>query len=120
MKKRFVAGLLVISMLVVSCSTTATFSATKTPVEVYVDGQHIGRTPNASISLSNGVWNEPYCYFIEDDGRRGTCTIQKEIKVAPLIIGIFILVPLLWVYGPKSGQVVFNLPEPKDKESEAK
>ena len=120
MKKRFVAGLLVLSMLVASCSTTASFTATKAPVEVYVDGQHVGRTPNAQIELSNGVWNEPYCYFIEDDGRRGTCSIQKEIKVAPLIIGLFILPVLLWCYGPKSSQVVFNLPEPKDKEREAK
>ena len=118
MKKRFVAGLLVLSMLVASCSTTASFTATKAPVEVYVDGQHVGRTPNAQIELSNGVWNEPYCYFIEDDGRRGTCSIQKEIKVAPLIIGLFILPVLLWCYGPKSSQVVFNLPEPKDKELE--
>ena len=108
MKNKIVGALLILAMTVVACSTTTRFNS-QYPVDVYVDGQFIGKTPNASVSLSDAVWGSPSCYFVEEDGRQGTCRIEREAKVGAIIGGFFLWPIWLWAYGPKSEQRIQNL-----------
>ncbi|GEM_PF-5007007 len=108
MKKRLYAFVAMLAFFVAACSTTTHFSS-QYPVDVYVDGQFIGKTPNASVSLSDGVWGDPSCYFIEADGQRGTCYIAREAKIGAIIGGFFLWPIWLWTYGPKTQQFIQNL-----------
>lgn len=91
-----------------SCSTTTHFSS-QSPVDVYVDGQFIGRTPNASVSLSDAVWGSPSCYYIDANGQQGGCSIEREAKIGAIIGGIFLWPIWLWSYGPKAQQTIHTI-----------
>ncbi len=105
MKNRILASLVILSLLMVSCSTTTHFNSS-TPVDVYVDGQYIGKTPEASVRLSDAVWNDPQCYYVDAFGQQGGCYIEKEVKVGAIIGGIFLWPIFLWAYGPKANQMI--------------
>ena len=105
MKRKSLAVVIGLSAMILSCSTTTHFNST-TPVDVYVDGEYIGRTPNASVSLSDAVWGNPSCYAIDEAGNTYSYNIQREVKVGAVIGGFFLWPIWLWTYGPKPEQMI--------------
>lgn len=93
-------------VMLVSCvtSTLVTFNTSVPGADVYVDGEHIGKTPTEK-KMSNGVWEDAKI-IIKKEGYQDLHTnVQKDIKPVNLIIGLLLWWPsLLWVHGPKSQQ----------------
>lgn len=110
MMKKFVNIIVLLSVLVMSCSTTTSFTVydQQTGNElmdytIQIEGKilHYGET----INLSNAAWKE-YNAIVKKDGYMlKRVNLQKEIKPVPLIVGIlFTIIPLLWCYGPEPNQ----------------
>jgi len=111
MKRLFFTAIGITMILVlIGCSTMMTVNATDahgTPIvgaHVIVDGQHIGQTPGASTSVSNGLWSTTRISVTADGYHPQNFTARRELKVGPLIGGLFVWPFLLWVWGPSSEQ----------------
>jgi hypothetical protein len=105
---KFVSIILLVSVFVMSCSTTTSFHVydqTGNELKNYtiqIEGKtlHYGET----ITLSNAVWKE-YNAIVRNDGYMlKQVSLQKQIKLVPLIFGIFFWIPLLWCEGPEPNQ----------------
>ena len=107
---KFVSIIVLVSVLVMSCSTTTSFAVYDqltgnelTDYTIQIEGRTLryGET----ISLSNAVWKE-YNAIVRKDGYiLKQVNLQKEIKPVPLIVGLFLtIIPLLWCYGPEANQ----------------
>ena len=107
-----VIGILMILVMFGACTTTMHVNAVDIEgnfidgASVLVDGVFIGYTPDASTSVSNAVWDSTEIRVTKDGYRPSVVEANREIKVAPLIAGIFLWVPLLWVWGPRAQQNV--------------
>ena len=78
---------------------------------VLIDGEFIGETPDASTRISNFVLNQTDIRVAKDGYNSRTVEPSKEIKVAPLVLGILgLAIPFLWVWGPKPQQTVVLTP----------
>jgi len=110
MMKKFISVILLVSVLVMSCSTTVKFTVYDevsgnelTDYTIQIEGKtlHYGET----IRLSNAAWREYNAIVRKDGYTLKQVHLKKEIKIAPLVIGyLFILIPLLWCYGPDPNQ----------------
>ena len=110
MHKKTILGLVLgLSFLLMSCSTTTHFTS-NVPVDVYVNGKYVGKTPYASVRLSDGVWGNPSCQAVTSDNQSFPCNIEREAKIGTIIGGLFIWPLLLWTYGPEEQQFI-NIPE---------
>ncbi|MBO5753862.1 MAG: hypothetical protein J6S69_09300 [Proteobacteria bacterium] len=107
--KKILAVVLGLSFLLMSCSTTTHFTS-NVPVDVYVNGTYVGKTPNASISLSDAVWENPTCKAVTSDNQSFPCNIKREPKIPTIIGGIFLWPLWLWAYGPQDQQNI-NIPD---------
>ena len=77
---------------------------------VLIDGEYIGETPDATTQVSNFVGESPEIKVIKNGYNSRSIEPNKELKVPALIAGIFVWVPLLWVWGPKAQQTVVLTP----------
>jgi len=105
MKKKGIIFVLALCSFIVACSTTTHFNSS-VPVDVYVDGKFIGRTPDATVSLSDAVWSNPNCYAVDEAGNRKYYQIRREVKIGAVIGGFFLWPIWLWTYGPASTQYI--------------
>gem|GEM_PF-867734 len=104
LSRLLIAGLLTIALLTGCVSATnVTFESNPPGAAVYVDGRPIGETP-ATERISNGIWSDPAIRMELDGHEPESGSLDKELKVANLIIGIFFWPALLWVYGPDAEQ----------------
>jgi len=117
MKNKVISIVLFVSVIVMSCSTTTSFivydEATGNELKDYTI-QIEGRTlhPGETISLSNAVWKEYNAIVRKDGYRLLRVNLRKEVKPAPLIVGLLItIIPLLWCYGPESNQTFMLVKE---------
>jgi len=110
MIKKFVNIIVLMSVLVIGCSTTTSFNvydqltgSELTDYTIQIEGKtlHYGET----ITLSNAVWKE-YNAIVKKDGYvLKQVNLQKEIKPVPLVVGLLLLwIPILWCYGPEANQ----------------
>ncbi|MGP1455793.1 MAG: PEGA domain-containing protein [Treponema sp.] len=99
--------LLVMVIAMVSSCVTRTnviFNTDVAGADVYVDGEHIGKTP-VTKSLSNAVWEDPDILIKKDGYQDMYLGVKKEVKVVNLVCGLLLWWPsLLWVYGPTAHQ----------------
>jgi len=107
---KFVSITVLVSVLVMSCSTTTSFAVYDlstgnelTDYTIQIEGRTLRY--GDTIALSNAVWKE-YNAIVRKDGYiLKQVNLQKEIKPVPLIVGLlFIIIPLLWCYGPEASQ----------------
>ena len=120
MKKEFCArviGILMILVLFSGCSTLMTVNAVDPvgiPIHqatVLVDGENIGQTPYASTRVSNALWVNPEITVTAEGYHTRKVEAVRELKVAPLIGGLFLWPVILWVWGPRATQNVVLTPE---------
>ncbi|MDR0487028.1 MAG: hypothetical protein LBG91_02150 [Treponema sp.] len=114
---KFVSIVLLVSVLVMSCSTTTSFVVYDqstgnelTDYTIQIEGRILryGET----ITLSNAAWKE-YSAIVRKDGYMlKQVNLQKEIKPVPLIFGLLLtVIPLLWCYGPEPNQTFMLVKE---------
>ncbi len=111
--------LILASLSLTSClSTKVTFNSNVEGADVYVDGEHIGKTP-VTEKIGNGIWNWPDI-TVKKAGYKSIKDVQlkKEVKVPTLVLGILFEYPLLWVYGPCPQQYFVLEEETKQTVSE--
>jgi hypothetical protein len=77
---------------------------------VLIDGEYIGETPEATAIVSNFIAESPEIRVTKDGYNSRSIEPNKEIKIPALIAGVFVWVPLLWVWGPKAQQTVVLTP----------
>jgi len=98
------------------CSTMMTVNAVDQqgmPVQganVMVDGEHIGQTPEATISVSNFVGRTPLISVTAEGFVPRSVEAVRELKVGPLIGGTIVWPLWLWMWGPRSQQNVVLIP----------
>lgn len=104
MKAKYVysaVAVFVLLMFVSSCATTSRIESDPQGAKVYINGDYLGETP-LQETLSNFIGNN-YTIRLEKSGYRTLVRVlDKEGKILEATAGYFLLVPLLWVYGPKS------------------
>jgi hypothetical protein len=106
------------SLLLAGCAMTTQMDVNVTdyrgnPIDgatVLVDGQNIGQSPNASIRVSNQIGSLPVIRVWKDGYNPAQMEAAAEVKVPSAIGGIFLLVPFIWVYGPRANQHVVLTP----------
>jgi hypothetical protein len=75
--------------------------------EVFVNGQLIGKTPNATIEVSSAVWKHYYLKVKCEGYNEIEVEAIKEPKFGMILVGFFLLWFLwLWGYGPKGLQII--------------
>ncbi len=91
---------LVVSTLLIGCSTSVEITSDPSGADVDINGQSYGKTP-AYMTLSDFDFNVYHLTLTKLGYRDKTVTLQNEIKVGPFIGG-FIFWPFwLWCYGPQ-------------------
>jgi hypothetical protein len=71
--------------------------------KVMVNGEVVGTSP-ASIKLTNAIWASQDVKIEKEGYTPYIGSMKKEIKVGPVIGGLFAWPVLLWTYGPKPNQ----------------
>jgi hypothetical protein len=96
--KRTLAMITLIPFLA-ACASATTIRSDPSGAKVYLDGQYIGETPVVHEDMDIAGTNKKV--VLKHDGYRDQVgTIRKEdLKILPLITGLFVVVPLLWVTG---------------------
>jgi PEGA domain len=103
MKTRFpnrIAALVCIIGLVGACSSSTVIRSNPSGARVFLDGAYVGTTPY-TLSDSKIVGSTTQIR-LEYPGLPPTSVAvsrNEDLKVGTLIVGIFLLVPLLWVMG---------------------
>lgn len=115
--KKFVNTIVLVSVLVMSCSTTTSFvvydQTTGNELKDYtIQIEGITLRYGETITLSNAVWKEYNAIVRKDGYMLKQVNLNKEIKPVPLIFGIMLtIVPLLWCYGPEPNQTFMLVKE---------
>jgi len=95
---RATAGVLAVAVLA-GCSSTTTISSRPSGAIVYVDGVRKGPAPvRHSDSAPLGAVKQ---VRLEKEGYRPLTTVirKDELQIGPLIGGILVLVPFIWLMG---------------------
>ena len=97
-------------LLVVGCVSSTLINSVPPGAKVYLDGQYMGVAPVTQKDAA--VLGSSKTVVLKLDGYHDrTGTIRKEeLQVGPLIAGIFLTIPLLWVMGYPA-QYIFELEE---------
>jgi hypothetical protein len=98
MMKRALALLTLVPFLA-ACASATTIRSVPSGAKVYLNGEYVGETPlvheDMEIAGSSKKVKLTHEGYHDQVG-----TIRKEeLKVLPLIIGLCVIVPLLWVTG---------------------
>src|SRR5215471_17174267 len=82
-----------------ACASATTIRSEPSGAKVYLDGQYIGETP--VVHQDQDIAGTDKAVRLTHDGYRDQVgTIRKdELKIMPLVVGLIVLVPLLWVTG---------------------
>lgn len=114
--KKSVCIFILVAIIINNCSTLSTFHTNPPNAKIYINNNPIGNSP-VTYSLDNLIFNN-YAVRIEKEGYNSYYTsLDKEIKVLPLLGGIFLFWPcLLWCYGPKSEYYYSLTPITSDSE----
>jgi hypothetical protein len=98
MMKRTLALLTLIPFLV-ACASATTIRSFPSGAKVFINGEYVGETPLVHEDMDVAGSNKKV-KLTHDGYRDQVGTIRKEeLKVMPLVVGLFIVVPLLWVTG---------------------
>lgn len=82
------------------CSTTTRISSDPEGAHVFINEKSIGKTP-LMVSRSDCVFYSHRIKLKLDGYHSVNSELEKEVKFGACIGGWFLLLPFLWVYGPK-------------------
>ena len=112
--KKAVCVVSIFALLTAGCASSTLINSNPPGAKVYVDGQYLGQAPvtqkdTALLGSSKTVTLKRAGY------KTKIGTIRKEeLKIGPLIAGLLVYVPLLWVTGYPS-QYTFELERDDDQ-----
>ena len=98
--RRALALCCVVGLLLAGCSSSTVIRSNPAGARVFLDGAYVGTTPY-TLSDSKIVGSTTQIR-LEYPGLPPTTVAvsrNEDLKVGTLIVGIFLLVPLLWVMG---------------------
>jgi len=84
---------------VTACASATTIRSFPSGAKVYLNGEYVGETPVVHEDME--IAGSSKKVKLTHDGYHDQVgTIRKEeLKIMPLVVGLFIVVPLLWVTG---------------------
>jgi hypothetical protein len=96
--KRVLAAVTVIPFLA-ACASSTTIRSHLSGAKVYVDGEYLGETP--VVQEDAAIAGTSKKVVLKREGYHDQVgTIRKEeLKIFPLVAGLIVLIPLLWVTG---------------------
>lgn len=102
LKVLFLASIL----LSTSCASSTMITTVPGDAKVYINGEYVGQTPykhkdSKIVGSSNTVRVEKEGYETYND----TFSKDEKVAVGPLIGGIFLLVPFLWIMKYEKGRI---------------
>jgi len=111
LKVLFLASIL----LSTSCTSSTIITTVPGDAKVYINGEYVGQTPykhkdSKIVGSSNTVRVEKEGYEAYND----TFSKDEKVAVGPLIGGIFLLVPFLWIMKYEKGRI-YDLRPTKEK-----
>lgn len=109
MKLRFLkikACLLGSIILFASCASSTMITTVPGDAKIYINGEYVGQTPykhkdSKIVGSSNTIRVEKEGYETYND----TFSKDEKVAVGPLIGGIFLLVPFLWIMKYEKGRI---------------
>ena len=101
--KTFVLALLI---LFTSCASSTIITTVPGDAKVYINGEYVGQTPykhkdSKIVGSSNTIRVEKEGYETYND----TFSKDEKLAVGPLIGGVFLLVPFLWIMKYEKGRI---------------
>jgi len=94
---------LLLGVLLINCSTTVRITSDPEGAHVLINEKSIGKTP-LEVSRSDFAF-ETHRIKLKLEGYRTIHSeLEKEFKPGSCAGGVFVLIPFLWVYGPKQVQ----------------
>ena len=118
MTKKLATLLLIVSLLLLGCSSTTVFRSDPSGAKVYINGESVGKTPytysdtkimfsNNTVRLEKKGYETFYTSFTRDEA----------VNVGAIIGGFFTLVPFLWAmeYNPTHNYELIPLKEETKK-----
>ena len=106
--KQLVCVVAIFALLSVGCASSTMINSIPPGAKVYVDGLYLGRSPVTQKDTALLGSSKTVILKLEGYSDRIGTIRKEELKVGPLIGGILVLVPLLWVTGYPS-QYTFEL-----------
>lgn len=110
--KKIISFILILPILLSSCASSTIISTSPSDATLYINGEKVGQTPYKHKDTK--IVGSENTVRIEKEGfRTYTTTFSKDEKVAvgPLIGGLFLVVPYLWVMKYEDGRVYELRPE---------
>lgn len=101
--KTFVFALLI---LFTSCASSTIITSVPGDAKVYINGEYVGQTPykhkdSKIVGSSNTIRVEKEGYETYND----TFSKDEKLAVGPLIGGVVLLVPFLWIMKYEKGRI---------------
>jgi hypothetical protein len=94
---RIICGLLALSILFTSCTSTTLIRSSPSGAKVYLDGEPVGTTPYTHRDTK--VVGSTTVVKLEKEGYETlntTFTRDEEVDIGAVVCGFFALVPFLW------------------------
>ncbi|MEO9479117.1 MAG: PEGA domain-containing protein [Maribacter dokdonensis] len=109
MKLKFIkikALSLALILLTTSCASSTMITTVPGNAKIYINGEYVGQTPykhkdSKIVGSSNTIRVEKEGYETYND----TFSKDEKVAVGPLIGGIFLLVPFLWIMKYEKGRI---------------
>ncbi|MEP2058012.1 MAG: PEGA domain-containing protein [Maribacter litoralis] len=103
---KFKALSLALILLATSCASSTMITTVPGNAKIYINGEYVGHTPykhkdSKIVGSSNTIRVEKEGYETYND----TFSKDEKVAVGPLIGGIFLLVPFLWVMKYEKGRI---------------
>lgn len=103
--------ILLMSILFSSCASTTIIDSIPSNADLYLNGKHVGQTPYKHkdariVGSSNSVRLDKEDYSIY----KTSFSKDEKIAIGPLIGGVFVLFPFLWVMKYEKGHLYELIP----------
>lgn len=97
--KKILAVMTILSVLVSGCASTTLLNTAPQGAKVYLDGRLLGVTPIRHTDTA--VSGSTKTVRIKKEGFKDETAIirKEEVKIGPIIGGIFFLFPFIWTLG---------------------
>ncbi|TQI70010.1 PEGA domain-containing protein [Gramella sp. Hel_I_59] len=114
--KNLIVYNLIVVFLFSSCASTTLIDSSPSNAKIYINGENVGTTPykhrdTKIVGSTNQVRIEKQGFQTYNT----TFSKNEEIAVGPLIGGLFVLVPYLWIMKYKKARVYDLRPVSKRK-----
>ncbi|WP_031426899.1 PEGA domain-containing protein [Flavimarina sp. Hel_I_48] len=105
-------SLILVAILLMGCGSTTVIDSIPSNANLYINDQNVGQTPykhrdSKIVGSSNSIRIEKEGY----NSYKTSFSKDEKVAVAPLIGGVFFLVPFLWVMKYEKGHLYELIPK---------